>query len=364
MSAAFVRATALACSLGCDLESALARLRGEPLAPALNTRAGGAWPYFAIPGESGDWTARFSAIAQTVARALRREARLCADAWSSLPCLVGSSSYSVGAWDEGGEPALQPPLEFCSVLARHFGVRGPMMMVNTACTSGLSALDLALGLIATGRYREALVIGVEIANRLTVAGFAGLELLSAGFARPCDRARDGLVLGEALGAVLVSVDSGRWRIAALASGVDAASLTGPGTSGRCILDTMRAALAAARWKHESVDLVKLQAGGGRLADLAEARAVRDLFAAPPRSVSLKGALGHTLGASGPAELALLLGSLDRGRVPDTWGFATPDEDLGLAPSGGDASGVRRVLFNLSGFGGNVMSLALERAKPR
>ncbi len=78
-------------------------------------------------------------------------------------------------------------------------------------------------------------------------------------------------------------------------------------------------------------------------------------------MSLKSAIGHALGASGPAELALLLGALDRGRVPATWGFATPDAELGLAPSGGDAAAVRRVLFNLSGFGGNVCSMALERS---
>jgi 3-oxoacyl-[acyl-carrier-protein] synthase-1 len=365
MSAAFVRAAALASALGPDLETALGRLRGgEPLAPARNTPAGGAWPFFAIPMGSGNWAGRASAIAQTVAEALRQAAGLSRDDWAALPCLVGSSSYSVGAWDEGGEPALQRPLEFCSMLAQRFGVRGPVIMVNTACTSGLGALDLALGLIAAGRCRDALVIGVELANRLTVAGFAGLELLSATRGRPCDRARDGLVLGEALAAVLVSARSGRWRIASLASGIDAAGLTGPAPSGQVILDTMRAALTRAHWTRKSVDLLKLQAGGAPLADLAEARAIRELFAAAPQSVSLKGALGHTLGASGPAELALLLGSLDRGRVPDTWGFATPDEELGLAPSGGEAAGVIRVLFNLSGFGGSVMSLALERTKPR
>jgi len=76
---------------------------------------------------------------------------------------------------------------------------------------------------------------------------------------------------------------------------------------------------------------------------------------------LKGALGHTLGASGAAELALLLECLSRGRVPATRGFETPDGETGVAPAGGDAQEVRRVLFNLSGFGGNVLSLALERS---
>jgi 3-oxoacyl-[acyl-carrier-protein] synthase-1 len=108
-----------------------------------------------------------------------------------------------------------------------------------------------------------------------------------------------------------------------------------------------------------VDLLKLQAGG-LPGDAAEARALRDLFDPLPSMFSLKGAIGHTLGASGPAELALTLASLERGRVPATWGFSEPDEELGIAPSGGEASSVKRVLFNLSGFGGNVMSLALEK----
>jgi 3-oxoacyl-[acyl-carrier-protein] synthase-1 len=360
MTQVFVRATALASALGRDLDAAAERLSGAPLAPARNTAAGGAWPYFAIPVAGDDWMKRSEAIARPVAESLRRAAALAPSEWAALPCIAGSSSNSVGAWDKGGWGSLAPPLEFCRMLARWFGVRGPAMMVNTACTSGLSALDIAMSLVAAGRFREVLVLGVELANRLTVAGFAGLELLSASVARPCDRERDGLVLGEALAAVLVSATSGPWRIAALASGMDAASLTGPAPNGEVIADTMRAALATARWTSAAVNLIKLQAGGGRLGDLAEARAIWRLFAAPPRAVSLKGALGHTLGASGPAELALLLASLARGRVPATWGFSAPDDELGLTPSGGDGKGVSRVLFNLSGFGGNVMSLALEK----
>jgi 3-oxoacyl-[acyl-carrier-protein] synthase-1 len=361
MTQVFVRAAELACALGTDLDAAVERLSGEPATPERNTAAGGAWPYCAIPVAEADWMKRAEAIARTVAENLRHRAALPPREWSALPCIAGSSSNSVGVWDRDGYASLRPPREFSRSLADWFGVRGPAMLVNTACTSGLSALDLALGLVRAGRFRDALVLGVEFANRLTVAGFAGLELLSPTAARPCDRDRDGLVLGEALGAVLVSAEPRGWGIAALASRVDAGGLTGPAPNGAVIADTMRSALETARWPEAAVDLVKLQAGGVRLSDLAEARALRDLFAAPPKAVSLKGALGHTLGASGPAELALLLRCLERGRVPGTWGFATPDEELGLAPSGGDAQGVRRVLFNLSGFGGNVMSLALQKA---
>ena len=361
MTEVFVHACALASALGPDLEVAVERLAGEPSAPARNTKIAGAWPYFAIPMAEENWRKRAEAIARSVAESLQREAALAPAQWASLPCVVGSSSFSVGAWDEGGWTAMQPSFEFSRSLAGWFGAHGPVTAVSTTCTSGLSALDIALGLIAEGEFREVLVLGVEFCNRLTVAGFAGLQLLSATTARPCDRERDGLVLGEALGAVLVSAVPALWRIAALAAGMDAASATGPAPDGTATAKTMRSAMARAQWESSAVDLIKLQSGGGLLADLAEARAVRELFATVPRSVSLKGALGHTLGASGPAELALLLASLSRGRVPATWGYAKPDDELGLAPSGGDAQGVRRVLFNLSGFGGSVMSLALEKA---
>jgi 3-oxoacyl-[acyl-carrier-protein] synthase-1 len=361
MTDAFVRATALASALAPGLGTAVERLLGEPLTPARNTSAGGGWPYFAIPVIGGHWMKRTEIITRLVADDLRRHAALPPAQWVELPCIVGSSSYSVGAGDDNGSPFPLPPLAFCRMLAQWFGVRGPVMAVSTACTSGLGALDFALGLVARGAFRDVLVLGVELSNRLTVAGFAGLELLSPTTARPCDRERDGLVLGEALAAVLLSSAPGSWRIAALAAGIDASGLTGPAQDCGPIVESMRLAMAKAQWASAEVDVIKLQAGGGRLSDLAESRAVRALFAPPPRLVSLKGALGHTLGASGPAELALLLGCLACGRIPGTWGFATQDHELGLTPSGGDASSVYRLLFNLSGFGGSVMTLALEKA---
>ncbi len=356
MSGAFVRATALASALGLELDAATGQLLGEPSAP----RSAMGWPYRAIPLEDADWMRRAQSIARSVAAALRRGAGLPAARWAGLPCLVGSSSFSIGAAD-GDPPVLQPPLPFCRMLAQCFGAGGPIIAMSTACTSGLSALHAALDLVQEGAFSDVLVLGVELSNRLTVAGFAGLELLSPSRARPCDRGRDGLVLGEALGAVLVSATPAEWRVAALAAGMDGASVTGPAPGGEAMAATMRSAMDQARWRPSEVDLIKLQAAGSPLSDLAEARAVRELFTPPPSLASLKGALGHTLGASGPAELALLLGALARGRVPPTWGYEVHDEEVGLAPAGGAGGGVRRVLFNLSGFGGSVMTLALEKA---
>ena len=312
-------------------------------------------PDIALPVVGGDWMARAEAIARAVSASLRAKAGLDAAAWSRMPCFVGSSSHFIGALEQERDPDFPPPVTFARRLATWFGVSGPAVSVDTACTSGVTALGLALDC-----PDAALVLGVELSNRVSRSGFAALGLLSAGAARPCDRDRDGLVLGEALAALVVS-RSGSWRIAANASAIDPAGLAAPAPNEQVMAAAMRAALAEARWRASQVDLVKLQAGGSPSGDLAEARALRAVLGAPPRAVSLKGAIGHTLGASGPAELALLLAALARGRVPPTQGFVQPDPELGIVPSGGDARGVRRVLFNLAGFGGSVASLALERA---
>jgi 3-oxoacyl-[acyl-carrier-protein] synthase-1 len=313
-------------------------------------------PDVALPPVGGDWLARAESIARAVAAKLRTQA----DFAENVPCFVGSSSHLIGALETQEHPVFEPPAKFARRLAGCFGAAGAVISVDTACTSGITALGLAADMIEAGGCDHALVLGVELSNRLSHAGFAALSLLSSGAARPCDLQRDGLVLGEAFAALLVS-RSGPWRVAANASAIDPAGLAAPAPNEQVMAKAMLAALAEARWRAADVDLVKLQAGGSPTGDLAEARALRAVFNAPPRLVSFKGAIGHTLGASGPAELALLLAALARGRVPATEGFAQPDPALGLAPSGGEASAVRRVLFNLAGFGGSVASVALERA---
>lgn len=311
-----------------------------------------AWP------AGQDWMQRAEAIARAVAGTLREKSRLTEAEWRRMPCFVGSSSHFIGAREARPDAPLGPPHEFASELARWFGVAGPVLAVNTACTSGLTALDLARQQVEGGAIPHALVLGVEIANRLTALGFAALGLLSPAQARPCDRDRDGLVLGEALAGAIVS-GAGPWRIASVATRVDPSGFAAPAPNETVIAQVMKDALAGAGWKE--VDLLKLQAGGSPGGDLAEARAMRSVFPVAPKLVSFKGEIGHTLGASGPAELALLLDALARGVVPPTAGFRRPDPELGLEPKGGDGRGVRRVLFNLAGFGGHVASLALERA---
>jgi 3-oxoacyl-[acyl-carrier-protein] synthase-1 len=124
---------------------------------------------------------------------------------------------------------------------------------------------------------------------------------------------------------------------------------------------MHECLSAAGWRAGEVELVKLQAAGSPGSDLAEARALTRVFGdALPPLLSLKPWIGHTLGASGVAELSALLALLDADRLPATPSGVPDDEISAKFPV--DRSNVRidRALLNLIGFGGGLASVALER----
>ena len=267
------------------------------------------------------------------------------------PLLIGSSSLLIGALEEGPWPP--PPGEPADALREAvladwgLGAR----VFTSACASSVHALEAAFGLVASGRAAEAVVLGVELLNRATPAGFAALQLLSPTGARPLDADRDGLVLGEAVAAVRVSARPSRWRLHAPALALDTTSATGYAEDGATIASVMRAALDLAGLAPSSVRAVKLQASGAPATDAVEARALRRVFgAALPPLFSLKGALGHTLGACGVAELAATLQCLEAGALPPTAGFRRPDPDLGLTPAQGPWDG-GACLFNIQGFGG-------------
>jgi 3-oxoacyl-[acyl-carrier-protein] synthase-1 len=122
-------------------------------------------------------------------------------------------------------------------------------------------------------------------------------------------------------------------------------------------------LNAAHLNPSDIDLIKLQAAGSPGTDLAEANALRQVFNGQmPPLLSLKPALGHTLGASGIAELAALLACLEADRIPATTRDFEIDGEIALSPTTVRNTGhVDRALLNLIGFGGGVASLIVERA---
>lgn len=358
----YVAGSALVCAAG-DSPAAAAEALWAGACPAARRRLGERdFPYFALALPDAGWLARADAALALLAEQLADQL---GGPGAGTPLFVASSSFQIGHFEELGTPFDLPPAaaSFTRHIADRLGLSGPRHSVSNACISGFSAIDAARGLIAAGQIDDALVVGVELANASTLAGFAAMELLSPTACRPFDAGRDGLVLGEALAAVRLCAAPGRWRIAGLATGIDGHSPTGPAPDGQPIARVIADCLRDAAWTAADVELVKLQAAGSPGTDLAEANALRRVFAAaPPPLVSLKPGFGHTLGASGVAELTALLACLAADQIPATAGFATPDPEIGLQPTVDRSSArIRRALLNLVGFGGGLAALAVERA---
>lgn len=364
MRPVFLAGRGLACSLGADLESAMLTLQRGGAASSRPARAmqvapDSAWPYHAIADAIADVAADTTAPGVWLARARRIVERVALASGALAGArdgalFVASSSLDIGICDDGGA-LLGDCHSFAEQVAAWLRWRGAVYTVSTACTSSLNALLSASSLIRNGHTENALVLGVELRNRVSVGGFGAMQLLSATRALPLGAGRDGLVLGEAVAALHVSDAPARWRILGGANVVDGRDPAG------CVPDAVvamcRQALAAAQLEPSAIDLLKPQAAGSPANDAAEILALRRVFEPLPPLLALKGAIGHTLGASGAAEIALLTACLESGAWPSVDYPIDLALQARLAPHAPKA--VRHVLASILGFGGGHAAVVLE-----
>ena len=353
----FIAKSALLCARGESPTTVANALWNGECSAGQRTLGERTFPFFGLPLAETDWMRRAE-------QAIRQVAGQLGPLPAETPLFIASSSFQIGHFEQCGKPFDLPvaSASFSRRIAGWLGLAGPRASFSNACISGFSALDAARSLIGAGLMDDALVLGVELANDSTLAGFAAMELLTPNLGRPFDARRDGMVLGEAVAAVRVSAAPASWRIAGLRTGLDGHSITGPNPDGSRIADVTVDCLSDAKMESGDIDLIKLQAAGSPGADLAEANALRRIFGQDmPPLLSLKPALGHTLGASGLVELAALLACLDAERIPATAGFAEADPEIALFPMVDRSTAhVDRALLNLIGFGGGLASLLAER----
>jgi 3-oxoacyl-[acyl-carrier-protein] synthase-1 len=354
MNAAYLAGRGLVSTLGADLASAVPAVRAGGVAPVRREVAPGiAWPFQAIDDPDTDWWARTQRL---VMQAVSESGALATD--RSGPLFVASSSVDIGGRERDGNfvPGFH---HLAQRVAAWLAWPGPVFTVSTACTSSSNAVLSASAEIAAGRCTDALVIGIELENRLTVAGFGAMQLLSPHGAKPLGLDRDGLVLGEAVAVLHLSSTPSRWRVAGGANVVDGSDPAGAVQSS--VVAMCHQASARSGVPLAAIDLVKLQAAGSIGNDATEAAALRDVFPEVPSLVSLKAMLGHTLGASGAAEIALLTACLEDGAWPST--TSEMDPALGIALADARPPGVRHVLATILGFGGGHAAVVLEDKSP-
>jgi 3-oxoacyl-[acyl-carrier-protein] synthase-1 len=295
--------------------------------------------------------------------------------------VLGSSTAGIEETEQAygrrppGEAALPGDFDFAhthdlQALPRYvqarLGLRGPGLAVSTACTSGARAVMEAAALIAAGVVDAAVAGGVDTLCRLTLRGFASLELLSRGPCRPCAGDRDGISIGEAAGLLLLErPHPGVPGVLLLGAGAssDGHHMSSPQPDGLGAVGAMRAALGAAGLGTADIDYVNLHGTGTRANDAMEDRAVHHLFADAVPCSSTKGWTGHTLGASGAVEAVVAALCVEDGLVPGCLNVERPDPEFRTQVAAGVNRGqrVRRVLSNSFGFGGSNCALILGTA---
>jgi 3-oxoacyl-(acyl-carrier-protein) synthase len=256
-------------------------------------------------------------------------------------------------------------------LARALGCRGPVATTQLACASGTHAVALAAEWVRHGRADVVLAGGTDLLCRFVVSGFNALRA-TAEVARPFDRARRGLVLGE--GAAVVVVEdaehalrrgaSPRARLLGLGAAADAVHMTAPDREGQGAARAMAAALDDAGLDPTAVGFVSAHGTGTPYNDAMEAAALRRVFGTHRVAVdSIKGAIGHTLGAAGAFEAVLCTEVLATGLVPPTAGLEEVDPacaGLDLVQGAARAERVDVALSTSSGFAGTNAALVIGR----
>jgi 3-oxoacyl-[acyl-carrier-protein] synthase II len=267
------------------------------------------------------------------------------------------------------------------LVSMKYGLQGPNYCTVSACASSAHAIGEAFRLIEDGDVDMMIAGGAEAAiTGLSMAGFGNMKALStrnddpATASRPFDRDRDGFVMGEGAGiVVLESLESAQRRgariiceVAGYGMTADAYHMTAPAPEHRVAQEAMRIAVRNAGVRLEDIGYINAHGTSTPLGDVAETQAVKAVFGETlaRRLVfgSTKSMTGHLLGASGALEFAVCALVVSRGVVPPTINYTTPDPDCDLdcAPNAKVEREVRVAASNSFGFGGHNVTLIANR----
>jgi 3-oxoacyl-[acyl-carrier-protein] synthase II len=253
-------------------------------------------------------------------------------------------------------------------LARRLGADGPVLTVSTACASGATALGVGADLLNADVADLVVAGGYDVLCRFVMRGFDALRSLTRDRVRPFDRRRSGLLLGEAAALVLLARQSDAraplGRLLAHASSSDGSHIAAPDPDGRGLEHAVRGAMAAAGIAAADIDLVSAHGTGTVLNDRIETGVLKRVLGGHAYAVpvnSIKGALGHTMGAAATLEAIMCLLSARDGVVPSTLGYEEPDPacDLDYVPRAARHARTRISLSTSLGFGGCNAALVLE-----
>ena len=292
------------------------------------------------------------------------------------------------AYEQGGARKISPffiPMTIINMVSgwvsMNTGAKGPNTATVTACATGTHAIGDAFAIIARGDADAMIAGGTEACVcELAVGGFSAARALSTRnddptrASRPWDKDRDGFVMGEGAGVlVLESLESAQKRGAVILAEVvgygmsgDAYHMTSPAPEGEGGGRCMKAALDAAKLNPEDVDYINAHGTSTPMGDLCETQGIKNTFGDHAKKLmvsSSKSMTGHLLGAAGGIEAAFSVLAVYNGIVPPTINLENPSEgcDLDYVPHTAREVAIDVAISNSFGFGGTNCSLVFGRA---
>ena len=269
------------------------------------------------------------------------------------------------------------------MISIHLGAKGPNLSIATACAAGSHAIGEAYCTIMRGQADAMITGGVEsVITPTCIAGFNAMKALSTRndeptrASRPFDRDRDGFVVGEGAGILMIeglehALERGAPIIAEIVgygqSG-DGYHMTSPSPDGDGMIRCMQAAIDSAAIAPGAIDYINAHGTSTPLNDLYETRAIKKVFGDHAGKVAIsstKSMTGHLLGGAGGIEGAFTALALQTGIIPPTINLENPDEecDLDYVPNTARKAELTYALSNSFGFGGTNASLIMKRYVP-
>jgi 3-oxoacyl-[acyl-carrier-protein] synthase II len=267
------------------------------------------------------------------------------------------------------------------IVAMAHGAKGPNLTISTACSSSAHALGQALQCIRTGQADVVIAVGADASiTPLVFAGFCSLRALSSEFndtperaSRPFDRRRDGFVMGEGAGALIVeSLAHARKRkariyaeLAGYAATSEAYHMVIPREDGEEVAVTMKLALDSAGLTPAQVDYINAHATSTAIGDVVEVKAIKRLFKNRADKIAVnatKSLIGHTLGAAGALGAVASALAIHTGQIHPTANYDDPDpacrlDGISRLPQ---ERKIRAALVNSFGFGSNNATVVLKK----
>ena len=245
-------------------------------------------------------------------------------------------------------------------------------LVSSACVSSNSAIARGCDMINANRASEVAVIGIDIVSLFVFSGFSALQALSTDNdsltpAKPFDANRDGLIIGEACGAILLSkkprITNGglTGKIIGWGSASDANHVTGPSRDGAGLASAISQAMNMTQLTPDQIGAISAHGTATKFNDNMEMLAFQSLFKSPIPTFSIKGSVGHTMGAAGVLETIVSLKALGKAIIPGTVGFSSSDENFNQWVSSSAQEIKNNYILNTnSGFGGINGALILTK----